>query len=340
MSEKSKYDKILLTTGIIIGVGAGIVGALGFLSLEDLYKAPNNVTYKKPAQPTGITEAKIVSEAISANHDLVAPKHESQEFVPWSAPYLWLKSNTTEPIDVRAAGSTPIHPPIPNEWFFEHGLEDIFVYSDVLTRDPDNDGFTILEEFEAKTLPNNPDSHPALITKLQMDEIKQSGMTLQFSSDNAPEYTFKAFNPRGQEIWKNTIKVDEDFGKIKGSKTPDRFKLVKVEVKKFHNESMDITEEEPEAVVEDLSPNKKGTTYTIRKGTRYGERIIDRTVTFTVSAGKNAGTTFDVKEGAQFKIPGDDKTTFTLKQVDNKTQTATITNDQTGQSINLKKQKN
>lgn len=69
-----------------------------------------------------------------------------------------------EPFDIISG--PPIHGNIPNKWFLDNGLENEFVYSDVLTRDPDNDGFTVQEEYAAKTHPNDPNSHPPLVSKL------------------------------------------------------------------------------------------------------------------------------------------------------------------------------
>jgi len=54
--------------------------------------------------------------------------------------------------------NTEVHPPVPNDWFEKYRLhiED----ADVLDQDPDNDGFTNLDEWQGKTDPTNKDSHP------------------------------------------------------------------------------------------------------------------------------------------------------------------------------------
>ena len=45
--------------------------------------------------------------------------------------------------------NTQVHPPVPNDWFEKYGLhiED----ADVLDQDPDKDGFTNLDEWQAGT---------------------------------------------------------------------------------------------------------------------------------------------------------------------------------------------
>ena len=62
--------------------------------------------------------------------------------------------------------NTQVHPPVPNDWFEKYGLhiED----ADVLDQDPDKDGFTNLEEWQAGTDPTDKNSHPDYITKLHL----------------------------------------------------------------------------------------------------------------------------------------------------------------------------
>ena len=106
-----------------------------------------------------------------------------------------------EPFDIISG--PPIHGNIPNKWFLDNGLENEFVYSDVLTRDPDNDGFTVQEEYAAKTHPNDPNSHPPLVSKLFVDEMKQFGFYLAFTQADGNDFTFKGMNRAKQEIWKH-----------------------------------------------------------------------------------------------------------------------------------------
>jgi len=62
--------------------------------------------------------------------------------------------------------NTQVHPPVPNDWFEKYGLhiED----ADVLDQDPDKDGFTNLDEWQAGTDPTDPNSHPDYLTKLHL----------------------------------------------------------------------------------------------------------------------------------------------------------------------------
>lgn len=76
--------------------------------------------------------------------------------------------------------TTEVHPPVPNEWLDQFGLP--IADADVLTQDPDNDGFNNLEEWQGHTNPTDPKSHPAYITKLKMRSFVQEPFKLVFSS--------------------------------------------------------------------------------------------------------------------------------------------------------------
>ena len=70
---------------------------------------------------------------------------------------LFIKSSDPEkPVDLLK--DAPVHPPIPNTWWLENRIDPGF--ADSPDRDPDGDGFSNIEEFNAKTDPNNAKSHP------------------------------------------------------------------------------------------------------------------------------------------------------------------------------------
>ena len=185
MSEKQNYDKILLASGIVLGLGVAAYGTLTFLGLNDKYKFTTQVSEKAIEPPPGIKKAAEVGQELSASHELKPIAQETQKYVGFVAPNLWIKEGGMEPFDIISG--PPIHGNIPNKWFLDNGLENEFVYSDVLTRDPDNDGFTVQEEYAAKTHPNDPNSHPPLVSKLFVDEIKQFGFYLAFTQADGNE---------------------------------------------------------------------------------------------------------------------------------------------------------
>ncbi len=76
--------------------------------------------------------------------------------------------------------STEIHPPVPNEWFEQFSLP--ITENDVLTQDPDGDGFTNLDEWQFHTHPLQRDSHPAYLTKLKMKSFAREPFRMVFAS--------------------------------------------------------------------------------------------------------------------------------------------------------------
>lgn len=337
MSEKQNYDRILLASGLFLGIGCIATGIITLTGLDSKYTFNTQIKSQDIAPPDGIKKTAELNQELSASHELKPIAQTTQQYVGFVAPTLWIKDGEMEPFDI--VSGPPIHGNIPNKWFLDNGLENEFIYSDVLNRDPDNDGFTVLEEYEAKTHPNDPNSHPSLVAKLFVAEIKQSGFYLAFTQADGNDFTFKGLNRAKQEIWKNIVQPNNKFGVRKNSKDQPRFELVSVAQKEFKNTNLDMVETDEEATIKDLSPTKNGQTYTIRRGTKYIIPIIDKKVNLTISAGAERDTTFTVEEGADFRIPGDSEQTYTLKTVDNATQTVTIANKKTGEQTTLNKKK-
>jgi hypothetical protein len=93
-----------------------------------------------------------------------------------SRPYLLKDAKLIDPM----TGSEPLYPPVPNQWLIDHHLD--YTDMNILDRDPLRKGFTIREEFEAGTDPNNPSQFPPLCNKLNYLEsgIRKSTYLLEF----------------------------------------------------------------------------------------------------------------------------------------------------------------
>ncbi|HVF72672.1 MAG TPA: Amuc_1099 family pilus-like system protein [Chthoniobacterales bacterium] len=76
--------------------------------------------------------------------------------------------------------TTEVHPPVPNEWLEQFNLP--IAEADVLTQDPDTDGFNNLEEWQNRTNPTDKASHPAFIAKLKLKSFAQEPFRLVFAS--------------------------------------------------------------------------------------------------------------------------------------------------------------
>src|SRR5438270_12618343 len=76
--------------------------------------------------------------------------------------------------------TTEVHPPVPNEWLEQFNLP--IAEADVLTQDPDGDGFNNLEEWQNHTAPTDKASHPPFIAKLKMKSFAQEPFRLVLAS--------------------------------------------------------------------------------------------------------------------------------------------------------------
>lgn len=66
------------------------------------------------------------------------------------------------------------------KWLREHGLSPkINVHTD-----PDGDGFDVKEEYEFKTHPNDPKSHPEMVLKLRVVKVTQKSFPFRFVTAN------------------------------------------------------------------------------------------------------------------------------------------------------------
>jgi hypothetical protein len=111
--------------------------------------------------------------------------------------------------------STEVHPPVPNEWLEQFNLP--IAEADVLTQDPDGDGFTNLEEWQNQTAPTDKASHPPFIVKLKMKSFGQEPFRLVFASWVGETFALNT----------NDLRAPTQFLKIGDSIRGTKFKIVK-----------------------------------------------------------------------------------------------------------------
>ncbi|MFA9263054.1 MAG: Amuc_1099 family pilus-like system protein [Undibacterium sp.] len=220
---------------------------------------------------------------------------------------LFISSKAPEaPIDLLK--DAPVHPPIANVWWIENRLDPGFEHSPL--RDPDQDGFSNLEEFNSKTNPNDPASIPSLIAKLMYARDESLGWVIRPSFGSEGKFPFKfqdtrnAVNATGAA---NMIAPGEMFF----AKEPmmNRFKFVSSEVRKVVQKSTGIPTDVTIVKIEDTRPNKKGVTYEFPAPMgedRMREYLnYDRTAIFSLEALGQNGKEFKVEENTKFALPPD-----------------------------------
>ena len=223
-----------------------------------------------------------------------------------------------KPIDPMTG--EPIHPPIPNLWWIQNRLDPGF--ADSPKRDPDQDGFSNLEEFTAKTDPNDPKSVPSLIAKLLFVRDESLGWVIRptygdgnggfpFSFQDTKGATNKT--PPGEMVVANGLFFP------KGAMS-NRFKLLGSEVRMEMNPKVNVEMETTYVKIEDQRPNKKGVVYEFpapMSPDRMNEHLnYDRSAVLSLEALGFNGKEFKVEENTAFSIPpGGTKLDYFVKSV-------------------------
>ena len=192
---KRNYHWVFLGIAVLVAIGTASILITQSLGLNDSF--------------TGITSAtnSTKSPAPEPSTSSMDALNILQKTLPWKAredgasplvsrPYLLKEGKLTDPMDKN---EPPLYPPVPNQWLIDHQLD----YTDVniLERDPNHKGFTVKEEFEAGTDPNNPSQFPALCFKLRYSDsdINRNTYTLEFvdvdETEGKKEFELRPLRP-------------------------------------------------------------------------------------------------------------------------------------------------
>jgi hypothetical protein len=146
-------------------------------SLRDLDRA---VAAAKYGQSTS-SDTLAASERLNSNFRWLPSENGSSPYV--SRPYLLKEGRLIDPME----GDEPLHPPVPNRWLIEHHLD--YTDAQILERDPGHKGFTVREEFEAGTDPNDPTQFPPLCSKLSFsaNDFRKKSYVLEFLGEEEDE---------------------------------------------------------------------------------------------------------------------------------------------------------
>jgi len=179
---KKHYDLAILGLAtFILAANGGWIAWTSSMPNEDFIGAPPKPPQTDEFQKPDLTVIeKGVAEAMSpAKWQPDTTGTKGSLFV--SRKYLLKDGKLLDPIE----GGAELHPPIPNAWFIENGLD--LSNSRIKELDSDGDGFTNLEEFEAKTNPKDKTSTPPSFTKLQLVAYKPVPFRIIFKGDGGTD---------------------------------------------------------------------------------------------------------------------------------------------------------
>lgn len=339
MADQSKAGINILISGVVLGAAA--IGFGVWMSLAKVDRPLTEVSGGKKLNTAALTqEARDAQEMLAGNHNVLdcAPKglevNGKPRFAPiFFSPELWQISFDSKQknvvIDIYDPTSPYVHGEVPNAWFLRYGLNEALGRADGLELDSDGDGFSNLEEFNAKTDPADASSLPPLIQvgktpKLVVSKVEKASAVVTVDSnltmEEHPESAnVKIFQRVGDQkpIHKKTVKVGESFGlSEKGEQT--RFTVLGFE-KSSYTDRFGNSLQEMAMRVRDNEALSGDREFLLRAGrprlkdpdegtpNAKGRIINDTTVTLRVTAGPAAGK----KEGSirvplhgTFTVPG------------------------------------
>ncbi len=314
------YEKVVLGGAVAAALG---LAYLGWSRLSTVDEEFVNDLKGSGSNATAVRDADLVTKAIVSlklNREWKQAIVDDRPVDLFTGVPLFVSAAAPDTtVDLVKKDSAPVHPPIPNIWWLENRLDP--GYGDSPSRDPDGDGFSNLEEYEAGTDPNNSKVFPSLIEKLMYVKDESLGWVLlpTYGSDGKfpikYEDTTRATNKSDAA---NLIGPGDTFF-LKGP-MKDRFKFLGSEVRKEMNRAINMEQDVTILRIEDQRPNKKGTVYEFPSplnDQRKNQFLkYDRTAVFSLEALGMGGKEFKVEENTTFSLPpGGAKKDYLLKSV-------------------------
>lgn len=201
--------------------------------------------------------------------------------------------------------NTEVHPPVPNEWLnqFELPIAD----ADVLSQDPDTDGYTNLEEWQGRTNPSDKNSHPPFIAKLKMKGFAREPFRLVFASQAGETFTINTTD----------LKEPTQFLKIGDTISGVPFKIINFEEKREPNPATGGELDVSELTLE--NPDTKEQLKLVKEKVMISPQSI---ATFVYLWGERRE--FSVKKDQEFSLPP--QTDIKFKLIDVQPNKAVIVN--------------
>lgn len=317
MSKAPKnIEKVLLGVAVVVAGGLIYLGTAKSSAVEeDFSSKPGG----KHGDDTEIKEAMKVTEVVASRTNnrtldvgtipsdkLEGGQREVNIFT--GVPLFASREDPNNPVDLPT--SEDVHPPIPNVWWLKYNVSPQF--ADSPQRDDDGDGFSNIEEFNAKTDPGDKTSHPLLVAKLSYVKDESKRWIVEFGFETSGQWLPKVktgLNDKGPNN-----RVDFSAGLEPGAiffakegALQNRFKFIGIEERTELNPRLKINETLRYGIFEDQKPNKLGLKYEIPnrlpKAQRENFAHYDRTAVLDLQALGLNGNEFKVEERTNFALP-------------------------------------
>lgn len=315
----NNYHKALLAGAAVVTLGLLYFGWSQMQSSGDEFSAKPMGAGKVNTAVAGAERIAVAGQSMALDHGWKQGEFDGRHVNLFTGIPLFIKRNTEgQAIDLLK--DSPVHPPIPNSFWLDYGVDPGFADSPL--RDDDNDGFSNLEEWRDETDPTDADDHPLLIKKLMFvrDEsvawvlrpgfIGQDGsIPMKYSDGRGFKNNAGAGSP---------VKPGEVF--FANGAAQGRFKLIGHAERKEMNKAINVEETIIYARIEDMKDNKSGNIYEIPAPLSVAKQNAfiqhDRSAVLVLQALGKAGKEIVIEENTRFALPADaDKKQYLLKSV-------------------------
>jgi hypothetical protein len=322
---KRNYDQFILGLVALLVLAEALFLIYLCIGFPDTF----TVIKTKPYPNNNVPEL-ATDEMRQANDSLKNPAKwqpdEDAASIFVSRAYVLANGNLIELDDRKAP---PIHPPVPNTWILDHHLD--ILDTNVLSEDPDGDGFTNLDEWRGvkgdgsdSTDPWDPKSHPPYYTKLFLIQYVRQPFRLLFAA-----YDGDVAHPDKMDFEINTIDINQptQFVKIGDIIAGTKFKVIKFEYK---------------SETDSATGDKTDTSELTLQNTETGDSVLLVLNKISNSPDSYAAfhyawndTNFEVKKGKVFALRPEDNLRYILIDI---TDDHALIQTPTGQQVTIHKQ--
>ncbi len=301
---KKNYEKLVLIIAALIAVVFFVMIFLTSKKLKTEFELPDMA--KGKALPImGQAEVKRSAAQLSESSEWEQGDYQGREVDLFTGVALYVQEGKSKPIDL--VKSDPVHGEIPNAWWAKHQLNPGF--SDSPLQDPDGDGFSNQEEFEAKTNPTQKSDHPSLAGKLAIAEVKASMFKLIYSLNAGETHQFRYRDTKGNNLRSDFLKVGDLLFSKENHPADKRFLLQEVGQAEMVMPRGNKKKMKDFAILIDQNPSFKGREIKVvrgRIGNKEGALVKDFRVVLQLNALGLEGEKFELKPNEVFSLPFDE----------------------------------
>lgn len=321
MSLSENYHKVALGVAGFAVVAAGAMIFLGSGKVDEDFAPMSRGTGNAAGAPSH-SRLKTAIESMQTSKELPSTMQGSRRIDTFAGlPIFVRKGQEDQAIDLLSPSSAPVHDPIPNTWWDEHGID--LGYENSPQLDADGDGFTNLEEFEANTNPAKASDYPALINKLNLVSVDKEQFLVEFTRFGDTEARFRLTAiVDGKQERLNTATLQP--GSLFPAEGPyaNAFLYQGREQRQYPNPRNGQQVDIEVAIVIDQRENLKGRELIVPGRRLPGVRnngliAVDRFAILTLEAIGEQGKQQRIAEGEAFSLPfGGEEKTYKIVSID------------------------